>query len=245
MPTTFFIAASRFGSATATALAIAACGGGGSDTPVQTTSATTTFPLAAAMASQINDKRSTPFIVSGTASGSGQTFAVTGNGTESESTVPGVFEGLPALVKSVTVTGTVEGQGNKVPLAGTTTTFFDASYRPLGASTSSSYCVSSAYTPLPVLARIGDNGAYYSSTCYTNSTKSVLVGVNTVSYTVEPATLTTANFKLVIKTTSPAGVTSSGSVSFTVSTTGNLTKGDAPVVVTAPGITLNIVIKYQ
>lgn len=245
MSMTFPRDVSRYAAATVTALALAACGGGGSDAPAPTTSATTTFPLAAAMASRINDKRSTPFTVSGTASGSGQTFAVTGSGTESESTGPGVFEGAPALVKSVTVTGSVDVQGTKVPLADTSTQFFDTSYRPLGESSSSDYCVFSAYTPLPVSARIGDNGSYYSATCYTNSTKSVLVETYAVSYTLEPATTTTAIFKLVFKNTRPTGVTTSGSTSFTVSTTGTLTRGDVPLATTISGVTLNIVIKYQ
>ena len=236
----------RYAAATVAAFALAACGGGGSDSPAPSTSAATTFPLAAAMANLLKEGKATAFTVTGTASGNGQVVAVSGSGTSIESNTAGTFSGVAALVKSIRVTGTLEARGTAISLGDTTTTqYFDSNYKPLGVLSPLGYCVNSAQTALPATVRIGDTGEYYTSTCYTNSAKTTLIGTSKVSYALESATETTAIFRLLFKSvtagTSIAPVTSN----YVISTNGNLVRGDSPLLLTVSGVTLDLVFKYQ
>ena len=248
---TFFAHLRRYAVATVVTLALAACGGGGSESPVSSTlppgtSAATTFPLAAAMVHFLKEAKSTPFSVTGTASGNGQALALTGSGTSVESNTTGTFNGAAAIVKTIRVTGTLESRGTMVPLGDTTTTqYFDSNYKPLGALSSFGYCVYSAQTALPATIRIGDSGAYYASSCYTNSARTTLLDTSTVSYALESATNTTANFKLVFKSTSAGASPLPITGNYVISTNGSLVQGDTPVSLTASGVTLDMVFKFQ
>ncbi len=241
----------RYAAPTVTVLALAACGGGGSDTPSSvappaSTSAATTFPLAAAMVSFLKEAKSTPFSVTGTASGNGQALAVTGSGTSVESNATGTFNGAPAIVKTIRVTGTLESRGTKIPLGDTTSTqYFDLNYKPVGALSSFGYCVISGQIALPATIRIGDVGEYYTSNCYNNSAKTTLLDNSKVSYVLESATDATAIFKLIFKSTTTGASTAPVISNYVISTNGTLVRSEGPILFTASGVTLDLVFKYQ
>lgn len=172
-------------------------GGGGGDSVASSTPSTTEFPLSTAIANFVNQTRSYQFIMNGTGLSSGQTISFTGAGTVSESMVQATFEGTAAFKKSVTNTGTLTMLGTTIPVAITASTYFDSNYVPIGSSVQNAYCITSAKNQLPAKARIGDNGNWYTLTCYTNSSKSQVDSIAYVSYSIEPDSATTALFKLI------------------------------------------------
>ena len=244
MAMTFLTGVSRYAAATATALALAACGGGGSDTPVQTTSATTTFPLASAMASYARDTRTVPFTLTGTGTSGGQTIAFTGSGSVASSIAAGTFEGVAAQVKTVMTNGTVTAQGTSSAVADTAVAFYDANYQTLGTSTASSYCVSSGSASFPASAKVGDTGTWYTATCYTNSTKSVRISTNTLSYVIEPLTATSVILRVTLKSTPQTGVASTQDLTYTITTAGAVSPRETPFVITSGGFTFSLVFKF-
>lgn len=243
--------ARRYSAAIVATLALAACGGGGSDSPASSTAptgtnATTTFPLAAAMVNFLKQAKATPFTVAGTGSRNGQVLEFTGSGSSVEVNSSGTFNGEAALVKKVTVTGTLGAQGINVPFTDAITQYFDSNYKPLGSSSPTIYCVSSAQMALPAMARIGDSGAYYATTCYTSSTKTTLLGTSVVTYSLVPGPETMAIFKLTSKSTTKAGVTTSITSNYVVSTNGILSQTESPFPGISPGgVTVDLVLRFQ
>ena len=236
MAMTFLTGVSRYAAATATALALAACGGGGSDTPVQTTSATTTFPLASAMASYARDTRTVPFTLTGTGTSGGQTIAFTGSGNIASTIVAGTFEGVAAQVKTVMTNGTVTAQGTSSAVIDTSLVFYDSNFQSLGTSSDSSYCVTSGTSALPASAKVGDAGTWYVTTCYTNRTKSVRIGDTTFSYAIEPLTATSAILRITPKSTQQTGAILTPELSYTITTTGTVNARETPFVNTVSGV---------
>lgn len=244
MSTTFFTGISRYAAALATALALAACGGGGSDAPAPATAATTTFPLAAAMASYARDTRTVPFTLTGTGMSNGQTIAFTGSGNVASTIVAGTFEGAPAQVKTLTTTGTVTAQGTSSTVSDRSVAFYDANYQALGTSTDSSYCVLSGVVGLPTSAKVGDKGPWYSTTCYTNSTKSVRTGNAAVSYAIESLTATSVILRVTEKLTPQIGAVTTEDLTYTVTNAGAVSLRDTPFTITVNGIAVSLTIKY-
>jgi len=231
-------------------LLLSACGGGGGGTSpsVQTPVAVQTFPLALATASLVNDKKSSPFTITGTAVGSGQSLVITGSGTTSESTSAGAFEGVSALLKTLSATGslTVQNgtQGTTVPFASTSSLFFDSNYRPLGSVSANSYCVWASSTPLPAVGRIGDTAVWYSGSCYADSSKAALVETRSVSYVLEPGTGSSAQLKLISSFTNSQGATTTQSETYSVSTTGVVNRVEIPMSFVASGMVYSLLLKY-
>ena len=176
---------------------LSACGGGG-DSTASATQSSTVFPLSTAVANFVNETRSYRFSMNGTGISSGQTFSFIGSGTVSESTVQATFEGTAAFKKSVTNTGVLTMLGTSIPVATTAATYFDSNYNPMGSTAQNAYCITTAKTPLPAMVRIGDNGNWYTLTCYTNSSKTVVNSIAYVSYSIEPESATTVLFKLIM-----------------------------------------------
>jgi hypothetical protein len=244
MSLTFSTPISRYAGAIATALALTACGGGGSDAPPQTTSATTTFPLAAALVNSGKDTRTVPFTLSGTGTSGGQTIAFAGSGSISATIAPGTFEGAAAQVKTLTTTATVTAQGSSSPLVDTNVAFYDSNFQVLGASAASGYCVYSGAASVPASAKIGDTGALYLATCYTNSAKSVRTGTVAISFAVEPLTDTSAILRITQKATPVTGAASAQDFTYTITTAGVIGPRETPYVRTSGGVTVNFVFKF-
>lgn len=244
MSTTFFTGISRYAAALATALALAACGGGGSDTPAPATAATTTFPIAAAMASYARDTRTVPFTLTGTGMSNGQTIAFTGSGNVASTIVAGTFEGAPAQVKTLTTTGTVTAQGTSSTVSDRSVAFYDANYQALGTSTDSSYCVLSGVVGLPTSAKVGDKGPWYSTTCYTNSTKSVRTGAVAVSYAIESLTATSVILKVTLKFTPQIGTVTTQEIPYTITAAGAVSARETAVTLTVNGVAVSVIFKF-
>jgi hypothetical protein len=242
MSMTFATQISRCAGAAMTALALAACGGGGSDAP--TTAATTTFPLAAAMANFERDTSSKLFTITGTGASGGQTVAFSGNGSISSSLAAGTFEGVAAQVKTLTTNATLTAQGKSVPLFDTTVAFYDANYQVLGSSTATSYCVRAGSASFPSSAKVGDTGTWYSATCYTNSTKAVRTSTGSLTFAIEPLTAASAILRISQKSTPLTGAASTQDLTYTITTAGAVTPRETPAAITSGGVTVSLTFKF-
>lgn len=173
-------------------ISIAGCGGGGGDDsgPVASTE---TFQLKTAFIASITSSSSSTFTLSGTSSGK----PVTGSGTIVESSLtPATFEGVNCFKQVTTLTGTVSANGNTIPLGSTGTYFYDGNSNYLGYS-GGSYSVVVGTMTIPVTAKVNDTGILFTEQEYSSSLKSVLLGTNTVSFSIEPDTATTALLKII------------------------------------------------
>lgn len=179
---------------TASVAMLTACGGGGGGggTPAVIAS-TETFDLRAAYVAQFTTPASNQFTVSGKIEG----ISVTGSGTATTGSVTsGTFEGLSALQRSITVSATVSGNGETVPLTVTSTDWTDSNYAPLG-STGDEYEVVVGTPSIPASARVYDTGVLFTATTYPDNNKRFPTGTVTASYVIEPETASTAIVKLI------------------------------------------------
>lgn len=197
---------------------LVACGGGGGG---GSASSTETFQLRTAYVSYINSTGSWPFTVTGSTSG----VNVTGNGTTTAGSISGTtFEGQAAQAKTTTATGTINANGQSVPLATTGTSYVSSNYDPLGFS-GSEYEVVSSSIPIPVTARINDTGTWYSSARYTSSSKTTRRGTATATFVLEPDTASTALLKIIrIEKDTTNTVTSTSTITFRMTPAGALTR---------------------
>lgn len=204
-------------------LLVACGGGGGGGTPVSSgpVASVETFQVKSAYVNYVNDSRSLPFTISGTASG----VSVTGSGTVTQSTLTNTtFEGLPVLQKVTTMTGKVVGNGVSVPLSTTATSYLDSNYA-LKGSSSDEYLVVTSGGNIPATAKVNDTGNLYNANRYTTSSKTTLLGTTAVSYVLEPETASTALLKLVQVNKNTAGtVTTNSTLTFRITPAGGLTR---------------------
>lgn len=220
---------------------LVACGGGGSNDAVgPATPGSATFPLSTVIANFVNETRSYRLNINGTGISSGQSVSFTGSGVVSESTGSATFEGVVALKKSLTNTGALIILGTSIPIATTVATYFDTSYSPIGSIAPNVYCIASATTPLPTTVRIGDNGSWYTLTCYTSSSKKVVDSTAFVSYSIEPETVTTALLKLI--TTINGSPTSQ---TMRINTLGGVTRVSESGFLNVSGVAMNYTATYQ
>ncbi|WP_146188554.1 hypothetical protein [Limnohabitans sp. 2KL-51] len=178
--------------ATASVTLLAACGGGGGGTPAPVAS-TSTFDLRAAYVALYTTPSSNQFTLNGTVNG----VSVTGSGTATSGAVTtGTFEGLQSLQRSQTISATLSGNGQTLPLTVTSTDWTDSNYVPRG-STGDEYEVVVGTPTIPTTARVNDTGVLYTATLYPDSRKQYRTGSVVASYVVEPETATTAIVKLI------------------------------------------------
>lgn len=225
---------------------VAACGGGGGgaggEAPPPSTSLS--VPLATAVANFVNRTQSSPVTVNGSITTGGQTFNVSGSGTVAETSIASTFEGQSALRKDSTLTGTVNVNGQSAPVSDTTHAFFDTNYRPLGDTSNTSYCVVTSSTPIPAAATVGDNGPWYTETCYANSSKAISLGTASTSYGVEADTASTVLLKIVTQSSSSAG-TVPVTVTFRVGTSGQVTRLQDTTSFSSGGDALTLTVTYH
>ena len=207
-------------------------GGGGDNTPVVSTE---NFALQQAWVGYLYESNSYSYAVSGSYQG----LPVTGSGTLTNGNVTtGTFEGVGALQRSQTVTGSISVSGQAVPLAGTSTTFFDSNYNLLGFSyVGGDYSVVTSYKSIPVIGKVGDTDTWYNLTDYTDSSKTSIISTSTMSYVIEPDTSLTAILKI-IETVSDGTV---NTVSFRMTTNGQLTRLTETTVDSSIPFTLTII----
>src|SRR6185369_9700398 len=169
-------------SALAISLALAGCGGGGGGgaAPPPPDAPLVSIPLTTAFANFANQSNSSTVGVTGTATISGQTFNVTGSGTVSESTGSGTFEGVAALQKNTTLTGSITVNGVTAPVADVGITYFSSNYQPLGGSSTDGYCVTTSTNPAPATEKAGDTGFWYAESCYSSISRRTVIGTATI-----------------------------------------------------------------
>ena len=171
---------------------LTACGGGGGSGSNGPVTSTNTFDIRAGHARLTANGFSTTFAVSGTCSG---TFSL----TSGPATTNTVFEGVAALSRSSVGTLSVSNC-NPASNVGTTTSYFDSNYVPLGYSVvGGNYAVWASPPSFPVAARVGDVAVAGTVNKYTNSTKSTSAGTEENSYVIEADTATTAIVNLISK----------------------------------------------
>jgi hypothetical protein len=159
---------------------LTSCGGG--------SSSSTVFPIDAAASAFY---------------GSSRTFSVSNNDTADTYTItynltPGadmVFESVTA--RTLTYAATLEENGIPVEASGGTDYFQTSPYRYLGTLyNDNTYEVAANQAALPATASIGNSGAFYTSTTYTDSSKSTIEDTSVVRWSLEddPSSRSRANF---------------------------------------------------
>jgi hypothetical protein len=176
---------------------ITACGGGGGGgggeaaAPVASTD---TFPLMTVYINTLTTSSSNNFTISGIVSG----VAVTGSGTATFGNLSaGTFEGVAAQQRTTTATGSIVVNGTTLPLNSSSIFWVDSNYVPKGGSGGTDYIVVTGTPTIPTAARVNDTGTLYTANRYSDSTKSVLRGTETVTYVLEADTATTALLKTI------------------------------------------------
>lgn len=201
---------------------LAACGGGGGDGATSPVASTETFQVRTALTNYLTNTAT----YTGTVSGTYSSLPVTGTFLVTQGNLgSGTFEGRPALSKAITATGNLIVNGQTIPSAVTTTTYFDSNYVPLGTSGGTDYEVVTGAVTIPTTARIGDTGNLYTVTRWSSSSKTLQRGTTQVSYVLEPDTANTALFKLIrVDKNNSNTTTSTATVSFQITPTGGITR---------------------
>jgi hypothetical protein len=200
--------------------ALAACGGGGGSSSPSTAS-TSDYQLRQAWVNYVMQSDSRSFVISGSINA----VPVTGSGTATQSSLSASsFEGRPALIKSMTVTGSFTGAGQTFPYGSTSSGYFDSNYLPMGAS-GQEYIVVTGTPTIPQIAKVNDTGTLYVANRYTTSQKSSSVGTVTVSYVLQADTADTALLKVISTEKTTLGTTESTAIgTYRVTPAGGLTK---------------------
>ncbi len=175
----------------AMALMTACGGGGGAATPVASTD---TFPLTTILANSLQSSSNT-FAIRGTSSEA----TIAGSGTVTRGSLnAGTFEGVAAQQRTTTITGSFTVNGTSYALNASTVDWFDSKNVPVGESGGTDYVVVTGTPTVPATVRVNDTGTLYTANRYSNSTKSVLRGTETVTYVVEADTASTALLTLIV-----------------------------------------------
>ena len=180
--------------ATASVALLAACGGGGGGGSTGPVASTSTFPLLTVLANTLQASSNT-YSISGTVNG----VAVTGSGTATRGALSsGTFEGSSAQQRTTTATGSIVANGQTIPLNSSSIDWYNSNYSPLGSSGGEDYVVVVGSAVIPATVRVNDTATVYTANRYSNSSKTVLRGTETVSYVVEADTATTALLTLIL-----------------------------------------------
>lgn len=179
---------------------LAGCGGGGSDSsgtpspsPSPVPAATTSFPLQAGYEARIKAGSNDDFTITGPCAGT----ANISNGAAS----PIVFEGSSGFAATQSATFILTNcTPAKTVLSGTS--YFDATYTPLGSTTTGAVYEKFLTAPLAFAAsvKVGDTATVATFTRYADSTKAVVTGQRVLSYVVEADSANTAIVNLISKT---------------------------------------------
>jgi hypothetical protein len=232
---------------------LAACGGGGggggsASTGGVTPPAGTTFPLATAVANLDTHGYQKNATVSGTASYAGNQYPVTGSATLTES--PGgqtTFDAQSALQMNATVTATLTADGQTVNLASSDQGYSTLNDDPIGYSETGTYCVASVGSSFPETVQVGQTGTVVTYACYSDSTKSVPTGTETLSYVISAAnSATTATATLIETMVNTANQTTFNAQSnYLIDTSGDFSLVSIVDEETVSGVLLNITFTAQ
>lgn len=200
---------------------VTACGGGGGGDGGAPVASTETFQLRAAYINRFTQPISTTGHYSGTLNGvqiTGSATAVSGAPTST------TFEGVAALQKVGTVTGSISGNGVNVPVSATATTYTDLTYYPLGSYGNGEYTVVTGAVNIPVTAKVYDTGIAYIENRYTSSSKVSFLGTTETTFALFADTSSTVLLKLTETKKNSGGAVIDQSIgTFRMTPTGGLT----------------------
>lgn len=161
-----------------TLVILGGCGGGGGGEAV--IASIQTFNLQAAYTAYLSQSYTKAFNISGTYSG----VNVSGTGSITSGTLQsGTFLGLPALVKTNSITGTFNANGQTIPLGLSTQSYYDSNYNTKGIS-GGNFSVVTMLNAIPTSAKVNDTGVWMILTNYPTSARSYSVGTSTITYAV-------------------------------------------------------------
>lgn len=192
---------SKFSVVVIAGMLLDACGGGGggggsSSSPTPSTIA---FPVAQAHSQMTINGYSVTFAISGKSSG----VAVSGSGTLTVgAAVAATFEGQAGMSTTESLSATVTGNGQSIPINVTGIDYFDSNYNDLAYldNTDGSLTVVDPVVPVPSTVHVGDSGSLGAATTYSDSTKSTVINTETLTYNVVADTATSILFKVTKKT---------------------------------------------
>lgn len=137
---------------------------------------------------------------------SGQSYPISGTGTITENTNANtLFNGINAKKKSQTTAGSITVNGASQSLNDVVYYYFNNNNQPLGYTTSLTYCISSSVKSIPMNITAGQTGDWYSTDCYTNSSKAVKTSSSVTSYQIQAVTDKTADLIINQITTDSSG----------------------------------------
>lgn len=224
--------------------ALTACGGGGeSDSPAVVS--VSTFPLNTVVEHYIKESATYQVRIQGTASANGQVIPLSGTGTYSVSNVPSTFEGAQSIRRNGATTGTIGGNGVSVPVADAHSEHYGLDFKPLGRVALGAYCVHANQVQPPIAAKVGDSGTWYTSTCFTSSSKLSKFGTKVVSYVLEPDSDTTAILKIIEKITPLSGLPALSTSAFRINTAGGYAPLSEVASLTESGVTTSLTLTFQ
>ena len=231
---------------------VSGCGGGGDGDgagPATAPPAATSVALSAAFANIVNQNRSSPLTISGSATVSGQTVNMSGSGTLSESTGAGTFEGVTGLRKTTVVNGSlvasIGSNSTSAPLSSTTQEFFDSNYKPLGVTAEGSYCVTTSFVPVPSTSSAAASRAWFTQDCFASSAKLARLATVSVSYSVEAESGGNYLLKLLSTATAADGVTVPSTRTYRVTPAGAVTRLTDVAAFSLSGVTFALTTTYR
>ena len=224
--------------------ALTACGGGGGGGTGSTAATETLYPLSTILANYVNNSTSTYFTVSGSLTMGNNTDALSGSGTYRETTTSSTFNGSSALRKTQTTNGTLIVDGVSEPIDGVAYYYFNSNNQPLGSSSSTSYCVTSEIKSIPMYVAAGQSGDWYTTDCYTNSSRAVKVGTAVTQYSVVYVSEKTADLVMNQTFTDSSGrLTAPGRYVYRINDTGGITFKEQSATITYGDASLSMVIR--
>ena len=113
--------------------------------------------------------------------------------------IPSTFEGQPALLNNETFSGTLMVNGATAPISSTAQEYTTTSYAPFGIVSSGRYCVMQGSPSIPSTVKVGDSATIGTFNCYTDSSKTTVLGTGQLSYVIEADTEHTAITNLIEK----------------------------------------------
>ena len=164
-------------------ISLAACsgGGGGSSTPA----ATVTPPASVPLETAIVNNNSTGWTGTATVSGTINSVVVSGTANMTQSTgVGSTCSNAFCWAQTTTITGTLTGNGQSIPMASTAVGYRNVSYQSLGTSSSSEYDVAQSLYTIPATVSVGFTATASTYNRFTDSTMTTLLGTISSSYVV-------------------------------------------------------------
>lgn len=232
--------------AAAAVAVLAACGGGGGGGGGTGSSPATEtlYPLSTILANYVNNSSSTDFTFTGTLNIDGNTDTLSGSGRYFESTTSSSFNGAYALRKTQTTSGTLTIDGVSESINSVAYYYFNTNNQPLGSTNSEGYCVTTKVESIPMYVAAGQSGEWFTSDCYTNSSKAVKVGSGSIRYSIVYVSDNTADLVLAQSFTDSSGrITVPGKTVYRVTDKGGIKYNQQSITFEYGDVSLSLVAK--